>query len=1116
MKKKIISILLTIVMLIGIIPSGGISVFAEEKTDNQYVVRSWDGTKVTEQFVDIPAATTVTSITTVWENGWYVADGTVDISSVRVGGNVNLILKGGCKLTVGGITVTGSDSLTIYAQKGGTGELISKASANNYAGIGGGPKDDGGIITIHGGKITATGGEMAAGIGGGFQGACGTVTIYGGEVTATGGFNGAGIGTGSAPRNNGGSIAIYGGKVTVSTSDNSAMGEQRPRAIGGGFNGSVDTITIGNIMEASDGSGNIVTAPSGEQTWADVLTGICYTFCLPVVEYQYYDEAQQKFFSGECDEYTVVTSDTTILTDGWYVVNDTVTIDEGVIISGNVNLILNDDKTLTATFITGNGSLSIYAQTMESNMGRLNVGTLEVGGDMMTIHGSNVTANILIAGGLTITGGSVTADYIKAVHSIKITGGTVKATGNEYGVSEYGISSDNDSVEILGGEVTAQGSKCGICSYGTMFIEDCCISATGGEYGIYSKTNIIIHGGDITASGGQYGICAETGNISIYGDGANVTGSGGQYGICSKTGITIRDGDVTAQGGEKAFSSKVVEVNSAMTVYTQANERIENPDWQGKYYRIIDEDLVVPYLYYDEESKELKQANCLDYEVIDTDHKPTEWEAGKWYVVKGDIGTGSVSVSGDVHLIFTDETKLTVVGSILGEDAHLYFHAQTENDTNERLICYGSGAPDYGIKGNAAINVTELTIFGASVYVRGGTGHFGISGMDGDDENNRTGRSRPGDPGSDGGEGILAETVTVVGAYVKAEGGVGGNGGKGGNGGENGRAGAAAGGAGTGGTAISAAKITVLNAAITATGGKGGEGGQGGSGLNPKTDEASSGSGGGYGGKGILATDIIVTDGIITAKGGEGGLGGFNGLGINFPNPFFPRNHINGGSNAGITLNEGGTIVGTVEVNEADSFIPLPSGESISNYRFAKITNTLHTHNFTGEYVSNGDGTYSKKCIECDEVDTENKITATDYHILNKTCDSNNGEGNMMGRQTKIDDESIGRVIIPVTEKQLEEIGDKLVIVGGDFEKETTVEIDCVYTYFYDGETKIEAKDITVNENGDKAYAFIIIDCDAERNPISGYGYYRFYNESISTENFLFDVIYADPKGYDY
>ena len=148
-----------------------------------------------------------------------------------------------------------------------------------------------------------------------------------------------------------------------------------------------------------------------------------------------------------------------------------------------------------------------------------------------------------------------------------------------------------------------------------------------------------------------------------------------------------------------------------------------------------------------------------------------------------------------------------------------------------------------------------------------------------------------------------------------------------------------------------------------------------------------------------------------------------------------------------------------------------------------------------------------------DSIDeAEAKVTDTDRHLVNKLPVE---VGNMMGRQTKIGDESTGRLIIPVTLEQLEEIGDKLVIVGGDFEKETTVEIDCAYTYFYDGETKIEAKDITVNENGDKAYAFIIIDCDAGHNPISGYGYYRLYSDTVSNEAFLFDVIYADPAGYD-
>ena len=62
--------------------------------------------------------TTITSSSTTWNAGWYVADGDVTISDrVTTNGNVNLILKDGCSLTCSnGIGVTTGNSLTVYAQ----------------------------------------------------------------------------------------------------------------------------------------------------------------------------------------------------------------------------------------------------------------------------------------------------------------------------------------------------------------------------------------------------------------------------------------------------------------------------------------------------------------------------------------------------------------------------------------------------------------------------------------------------------------------------------------------------------------------------------------------------------------------------------------------------------------------------------------------------------------------------------------------------------------------------------------------------------------------------------------------------------------------------------------
>ena len=144
------------------------------------------------------SATQVTDGDTEWSTGWYVVQDTITISNrVTVKDNVHLILADGCNLTVnGGIDVTGTNSLTIYAQSAGSGTLTAQNVADNNAGIGGSNGGSGGTIKISGGKVDATGGWDGAGIGGGYNGSGGNIIISGGEVNATGGNNAAGIGGG--------------------------------------------------------------------------------------------------------------------------------------------------------------------------------------------------------------------------------------------------------------------------------------------------------------------------------------------------------------------------------------------------------------------------------------------------------------------------------------------------------------------------------------------------------------------------------------------------------------------------------------------------------------------------------------------------------------------------------------------------------------------------------------------------------------------------------------------------------------------------------------------------------------------------------------------------------
>ena len=154
------------------------------------------------------SCTAVTSSTTTMgaanTEKWYVVSSNVTVSSsITVNGTVHLILCDGATLTVnGGIAVTAGDALYIYSQSSGTGQLIANATGlNGFAGIGGGSSV--GNITIHGGNITATGGEWSAGIGGGTNGGGGSITIYGGNVEGIGwrvnnNGNAVGIGRGSS------------------------------------------------------------------------------------------------------------------------------------------------------------------------------------------------------------------------------------------------------------------------------------------------------------------------------------------------------------------------------------------------------------------------------------------------------------------------------------------------------------------------------------------------------------------------------------------------------------------------------------------------------------------------------------------------------------------------------------------------------------------------------------------------------------------------------------------------------------------------------------------------------------------------------------------------------
>ena len=269
--SKSLACLLCLALLAGMLPvaaladdnppapaNDGIQLLADTATDISYI----DANGVTQT---CNSATVVIADDTTWGNdnnaGWYVVNSNVTISErVTVTGKVHLILADGYTLNATkGITVTGSNSLTIYGQSGGTGKLTAKGD-QLQAGIGGNNGQSGGAITINGGTVNATGGNWAAGIGGGYNGAGGTITINGGTVTAEGVGNRLGGGAGI-----GGGIYGTGGAITINDGTVNATGGYDSAGIGGGCKGAGgDQIVInGGTVKATSGQGSGVALGAG-------------------------------------------------------------------------------------------------------------------------------------------------------------------------------------------------------------------------------------------------------------------------------------------------------------------------------------------------------------------------------------------------------------------------------------------------------------------------------------------------------------------------------------------------------------------------------------------------------------------------------------------------------------------------------------------------------------------------------------------------------------------------------------------------------------------------------------------------------------------------------------
>ena len=455
-----------------------------------------------------------------WDDGgykWVVVKGEVTINTLSVIGEGHLILTDGCKLTcTGGVWLSGSSSLTIYSQSSGEneGQLIVTQSNKGCAGIGSWKQEEAngspvsmGSLTIHGGKIEATGAQYGAGIGGGedrgIQSGC-TYTQYGGDVRAIGGENAAGIGGGD-DGSQGGKIVIYGGIVKAqggdngagigggdgecgghvvvegSTADVTATGGKNAAGIGGGNSGDASDWPNYELLTVNDGKVTAIGGVDGAGIGAGWRT------------------LNEWKGTHHCNGGVVTVNGGEVTAQGGYHA-------AGIGLGGNYTIAPNDDADY--------GTLTVTGGTVKATGGESGAG---IGGGNRSRFYRKEKSKCTISGGTVIAQGGKFAAGIgggnnSPVQSVIISGGTVTATGGRLapgigaGKPQDNSLSSISYVTISGGKVTATGGSGGGAGIG------------GAEY--YGQSSIFpikISGGEVKAEGstdGGAGIGAgcETGN----------------------------------------------------------------------------------------------------------------------------------------------------------------------------------------------------------------------------------------------------------------------------------------------------------------------------------------------------------------------------------------------------------------------------------------------------------------------------------------------------------------------------------------------------------------------------------------------------------------------------
>lgn len=214
------------------------------------------------------------------------------------------------------------------------------------------------------------------------------------------------------------------------------------------------------------------------------------------------------------------------LPGGTYIVNEDMTFNQTLRLSGNVDLILRDGKTLTFddSFFGNDGDgpnkLNIYGQSENS-------GKLIVKGKMGDFEPLNVY------GGIIEVGENNTTNYSLYLNNTNVYGGKVNAVCNSSSGGSGIIMNSGATLTIYGGEVFAKGPA---------------TETTQSGFGISGNANVVVNGGSLVAISQQ-----------------NYVNSAGIWGNLTVNGGSVEVKDVNKTTGEISGDSRAA-VSGTITV----------------------------------------------------------------------------------------------------------------------------------------------------------------------------------------------------------------------------------------------------------------------------------------------------------------------------------------------------------------------------------------------------------------------------------------------------------------------------------------------------------------------------------------------------------------------